>query len=336
MFLSILPAPNALWLAIILLIVGLAVIIKGGDFFVDASVWMAEVFHMPKFLIGATIVSLATTLPEMIVSIIAVVGGDYSISVGNAVGSVTANTGLILALSAIFVSGAVNRKDFGVKAFLIILAGVILLAFSLDGSFGWIESILLFLILIYYMYETIKSARRNALENKEQESSEEEAVKKDGKTVAWNICKFILGTAGIVLGADLLVTNSQIVALAAGIDEGIIAITIVAIGTSLPELVTTITSIVKKQGELGVGNIIGANIIDLVLILPICSIISGFNLEVVNQSRYLDMPALLVISLVAVVPTFITKKFRKWQGFLLLALYITYLVLAVTLFNVGK
>ena len=336
MFLSILPAPNALWLAIILLIVGLAVIIKGGDFFVDASVWMAEVFHMPKFLIGATIVSLATTLPEMIVSIIAVVGGDYSISVGNAVGSVTANTGLILALSAIFVSGAVNRKDFGVKAFLIILAGVILLAFSLDGSFGWIESILLFLILVYYMYETIKSARRNALENKEQESSEEEAVKKDGKTVAWNICKFILGTAGIVLGADLLVTNSQIVALAAGIDEGIIAITIVAIGTSLPELVTTITSIVKKQGELGVGNIIGANIIDLVLILPICSIISGFNLEVVNQSRYLDMPALLVISLVAVVPTFITKKFRKWQGFLLLALYITYLVLAVTLFNVGK
>lgn len=346
MFLTILPAPTAVWLAAILLVVGLAVIIKGGDFFVDASVWMAEVFHMPKFLIGATIVSLATTLPEMIVSIIAVAGGDYSISVGNAVGSVTANTGLILALSAIFVSGAIDKKDFGIKALLIIVAGVILLAFSLDGSFGIIESILLIIVLVVYMIHTIKSAKRNSeevktadasddQENIENKESEKEEVKKDKKTVIWNIVKFILGTAGIVLGADLLVTNSQIVAKAIGISEGIIAVTVVAIGTSLPELVTTITSIVKKQGELGVGNIIGANIIDLVLILPICSVISGFNLEVVDQSRYLDMPSLLVVSLVAVVPTFITGKFKKWQGFVLLLLYAVYLFLAIRLFNIA-
>ena len=346
MFLTILPAPTAVWLAAILLVVGLAVIIKGGDFFVDASVWMAEVFHMPKFLIGATIVSLATTLPEMIVSIIAVAGGDYSISVGNAVGSVTANTGLILALSAIFVSGTIDKKDFGIKALLIIVAGVILLAFSLDGSFGIIESILLIIVLVVYMIQTIKSAKKNSeevktadasdnQENIENKESEKEEVKKDKKTVIWNIIKFILGTAGIVLGADLLVTNSQIVAKAIGISEGIIAVTVVAIGTSLPELVTTITSIVKKQGELGVGNIIGANIIDLVLILPICSVISGFNLEVVDQSRYLDMPSLLVVSLVAVVPAFITGKFKKWQGLVLLLLYAVYLFLAVRLFNIA-
>lgn len=344
--LTILPAPSTTWLAVILLIVGLVIIIKGGDFFVDASVWIAEVLHMPKFLIGATIVSLATTLPEMIVSIIAVTGGDYSISVGNAVGSVTANTGLILALSAIFVGGVIQRRDFGIKALLIIIAGLILFLFSLDGSFGVIESILLILVLIYYMFETIRSAKKAAMENKgdiesidenqeNDKKDEKEVVKKDKKTIIINILKFIFGTAGIVLGADLLVTNSQIVASAIGISDGIIAVTVVAIGTSLPELVTTITSIVKKHGDLGVGNVIGANIIDLVLILPICSLISGFKLEIVDQSRFLDMPALLVISLLAVLPTFITKKFHKWQGFLLLALYIAYIVMAVTIFKIA-
>lgn len=345
--LAILPAPTAIWLAVVLLIVGLAVIIKGGDFFVDAAVWMAEVLHMPKFLIGATIVSLATTLPEMIVSIIAVSEGDYAISIGNAVGSVTANTGLILALSAIFVSGKVDRKDFSIKAILIMVAGLILLIFSIDKEFGWIESILLMVVFIYYMYEVVKSAKNASLKLEEnvneeapikEENTEVEEVKDakpSGKTIVWNIIKFILGTAGIVLGADLLVTNSQIVASAIGVSDGIIAITVVAIGTSLPELVTTITSIVKKQGELGVGNIIGANIIDLVLILPICSLISKFQLEVVDQSRFLDMPALLVISGVAVIPTMITKKFHKWQGFLLLALYIAYIVLAVTVFKIA-
>ena len=153
-------------------------------------------------------------------------------------------------------------------------------------------------------------------------------VKKDKKAVITNIIKFVLGVAGIVIGAQLLVDNSQIVAKAIGISDGLIAITVVAIGTSLPELITTITSIVKKQGELGVGNIIGANIIDLVLILPICSFISKGNLEVAKQCAYIDLPALLVISSVAVIPTLINKKFTKVQGIILLILYIAYIVLA--------
>ena len=116
---------------------------------------------MPKFLIGATIVSIATTLPEMIVSIIAVCGGNYAISIGNAVGSVTANTGLILAISAIFVSGAIERRDFGIKSILIILSTVIIFIFGLSGKFGIFPSIVLLAILIYYMYETAISAKKN-------------------------------------------------------------------------------------------------------------------------------------------------------------------------------
>ncbi len=328
-----------IWVAVILLIVGLVAIIKGGDWFVDAAVWMAEVLHMPKFLIGATIVSLATTLPEMIVSVIdtctavAVANGggtaDFSIAIGNAVGSVTANTGLIMAISAVFVLSHVDKKDFGFKALLIIVIGVILLGFSLSGKFGIVPSIMVLILFIIYMVQTAKTAKTLF----EQKHEEEETVDKSKKAIWSNIGLFVIGTIGIVLGADLLVENAKIVAKAAGISDGIIAVTLVAIGTSLPELITTITSIVKKQGELGVGNIIGANIIDMALILPICSFITGGQLTVTPQSMYLDMPALLAVSLVVVVPTYITGKLKKWQGFTLLALYAAYITIAVLVFN---
>lgn len=327
-FASILPTTNNIWIAVLLLALGIIFIIKGGDFFVDASVWVAEVLKMPKFLIGATIVSIATTLPEMIVSIIAVAGGNFAISIGNALGSVTANTGLILAISAIFVGGVINRRDFGIKAILIMAATVIIFIFGLTGTFGILPSILLLVILIYYMYETAASAKRSIETIEEREATDEKA---EPKKIIINIIKFVVGAAGIVLGADLLVENAKLLASAIGVSDGIIAITIVAIGTSLPELITTITSITKKQGDLGVGNIIGANIIDLVLILPICSFISKGQLIIEPQSMFLDIPASLVISLVAVVPALIFKKFTKLQGFVMLALYILYIVLAATI-----
>ena len=144
---AIFPVTNSIWIAVLLLVIGIIFIIKGGDFFVDASVWVAEVLRMPKFLIGATIVSIATTLPEMIVSIIAVCGENYAISIGNALGSVTANTGLIWAISAIFVSGAIERRDFGVKSILIILSTVTIFLFGLSGKFGIFPSIILVIIL---------------------------------------------------------------------------------------------------------------------------------------------------------------------------------------------
>lgn len=329
MFVSILPTTSNVWLAVVLLVVGIIFIIKGGDFFVDASVWVAEVLKMPKFLIGATIVSIATTLPEMIVSIIAVTGGNFAISIGNALGSVTANTGLILAISAIFIGGVIERRDFGIKSILIIASTLIIFIFGLTGSFGILPSVLLLVVLIYYMYETAVCAKNSSNVVEKNDATDQTKVKT--KTLIINVIKFIVGAAGIILGADLLVENAKLLASAIGISDGIIAITIVAIGTSLPELITTVTSIVKKQGDLGVGNIIGANIIDLVLILPVCSFISRGQLIIEPQSMYLDIPACLLISLVAVLPTLIYKKFTKIQGAFLLILYITYIILAATI-----
>ncbi len=321
--------------AIALLIAGLILIIKSGDIFVDASAWMADEFHVPKFLIGVTIVSFATTLPELLVSIFAVIEGSYDMGIANAVGSVTANTGLILAISAIFVGCKIDRKDFGIKGFIILLTSIILFAFCLSKSFGIIPSILFLIIFVIHMAITIKSAMKKDRDvTKVMEIAEEvtETKKSTKKDKAINIFKFIFGALGIAVGAKLLVDNATEVASALNISEGIVGITIVAIGTSLPELVTTITSIVKKQGDLGVGNVIGANIIDLVLILPICSFIANGNLIVSEQAYMLDIPVLLVLSLIAVVPTLIFKKFNKIQGIGMLVIYIAYVACAAIFF----
>ena len=154
-----------------------------------------------------------------------------------------------------------------------------------------------------------------------------------GKEAVFKVVFFVLGAVMLVFGSNLLVDHGSAIATAIGIPEAIIAITMIAIGTSLPELVTTITAIVKKQSGLSAGNIIGANIIDLSLILPLSSIVSGGRLEISNQGWMLDMPACLVIVAVAIIPTLFTEKFKKWQGALMICMYAGYLAVAMTCFT---
>ena len=141
-----------------------------------------------------------------------------------------------------------------------------------------------------------------------------------------NIVLFVLGAAGIVIGSDLLVDNGTLLAQRLGVPENVIALTAVAIGTSLPELVTAITSIVKKEASLSVGNVIGANIIDTALILPVCSVISGGTLQVAASTVRVDMPVCLAVTMIALIPALISQRFRRWQGVVLIAIYVAYLL----------
>lgn len=315
-----------------LLVLGIILIVKGGDVFVDAATWMAEVSGIPKFIIGATVVSVATTLPELFVSVIAASQGKVDMSIGNAVGSVTANIGLIMALSLIFIPMAIKRKDFAVKVSLMMGAALLLVVFGSGGSFGIFPSVLFLCIFAVNVAENIISAKRAMGKPDPKDTSElDDSLNTTRKTIAVNLAKFILGAAAIVWGADLLVDNGSKLATIMGVPERIISVTIIAIGTSLPELVTTITSIVKKQGNLSVGNIIGANIIDLTLIMPICAIVSGGALPVTQQVGSIDLPACLVVGAIAVIPTMITKKFSRWQGFVLIAVYIAYVIITTVI-----
>lgn len=311
-----------IFICILLFIVGIVLIVKGGDFFVDAAAWIAEVSGIPKLIIGATIVSVATTLPEMLVSVMAAVRGSVDMSIGNAVGSVTANIGLIMAISLICIPSIIDRRQYLPKSVLMLTAAFIVALCGFTGSVSITLCVFLLIVFSAFIYENVSSAKKSL-------GSEAPDTKPatDKKTIIINIAKFIFGAAGIIIGADLLVDNGSELARLCGISERIIGVTIVAVGTSLPELITTITAISKKQASLSVGNIIGANIMDLTLIMPLSAIISGKPLPVAHTSAILDLPAALVVGLIALVPALISNKFRRWQGFALLGAYIGYLAL---------
>ena len=326
-----------IFIAVLLLAVGIALIVKGGDFFVDAASWFAEVSGIPKPIVGATVVSFATTLPELLVSAFAAVEtratGDLGLvdmAIGNAVGSVTANLGLIFAIALIAMPTVIRRKDYLLKMLLMLGAGTVVVASALifEGV-GLLSSVVLLAIFAVAMFDNIREAVITVKAEKAANAASGDKEPVNGKLITVNVLKFLLGAAGIVFGADLLVDNASALASLCGVSDRVISVTIVAIGTSLPELVTTLTAIVKKQASLSAGNIIGANIIDLTLILPVCAVISGGTLPVVGTVGVLDMPACLLIGAVACIPTIITKKFARWQGVLLLGLYAAYMVLTV-------
>ena len=183
---------------------------------------------------------------------------------------------------------------------------------------------ILLVLFVVFMAENVLTAKR-----KMGASDGDVRPARDRRSVTVNVLKFVLGAAGIVAGAQLMVNNGTALARLLGIPEAIIGATLVAIGTSLPELVTTLTAIAKKQSSLSIGNIVGANIIDLTVILPLCAVVSGKSLPMLAQNIQLDMPFCLALCLLAVVPTMISGKFRRSQGALLLAVYAAYIVLLV-------
>ncbi len=306
----------------LLFALGIALVFKGGDVFVDAASSIAKALKIPTFIIGATIVSLATTLPEMIVSVFAAAEGKTEMAVGNAVGSVTANTSLILAIAMTAMAIACSRKKFLKQMLLLIAASSVLWLACLTGALSIWGSVVLALIFILFMVQNVISA-------KSEISSSEESAPVDKKQIIKNVVLFIVGAAAIVWGSNLMVDNGSEIAKILGVSERIIAVTLVAVGTSLPELVTTITAIVKKESGLSIGNIIGANIIDLSLILPICSLVSGKELPVSASSIRIDLPVCLLVTLIALIPMIFRQKASKIQGFILLAVYAAYIVIVI-------
>lgn len=347
-------------IVLVLFIVGLVLIIKGGDWFVDSASWIAEVLGVPKFVIGATIVSIATTLPEMIVSIAATAKGNVEMAAGNAIGSVTANTAMIMGLFIVCMPFAVKRKEFSPKALMMFGASAMLILGCIftekfqhefiAGENNWYYSlstygvVILIVIFIAFFIENFVSMK-NADTQLEpspdniglQEEDDIVPTKETATGKDWfkNVAMFIIGATATVVGAELLVNSGTVLAENIGIPQRLISVIAIAIGTSLPELVTTITALRKKEGALSVGNILGANIIDLTLILPICSFVSLGKgqgaLAVAASSVTIDMVMCLAAIGVAIIPTIISKKFHRWQGVVMLTGYLGYVIATVVM-----
>ena len=313
--------PDSPVLVFLLFGIGLLCIIKGGDWFVDAASWIAEVSGIPQFIIGATIVSLATTLPEILVSVMAAASGSVDMATGNAIGSVTANTGMILGISIVAMPVAIESRKYLPKTIIFIGSIILLWVLSLSGELSMVGAFIMLAVFLIFIWENIHEAK------KDMGTGKSETVQKDKKTVVKNIALFIIGAAGIVIGSRLLVDNGTIIAKdILGIPERVVSLTMVAIGTSLPELVTTITAIAKKQSALSVGNIVGANIIDMILILPLCSFVMGGSLPVAWSTLWVDLPVSLVVAVICLVPALIKGKLMRWQGILSLLVYAGYVV----------
>lgn len=350
-FLESFFATANLGIVVALFVLGLILIIKGGDWFVDSASWIAEVLGVPKFVIGATIVSIATTLPEMIVSVVATAGGKVDMASGNAIGSVTANTAMIMGIFIVCMPFAVKRKEFAPKAIMMLAAAIAITMgtgltglVTVDGYEGQYHTlstigvIVLFAIFIAFFIENFISMKNSSNQIEPdphgiglQEEDGITPTKANTTAADWikNIAMFVIGAVCIVAGAQLLINGGTRIAKEMHISERVIGVIAVAIGTSLPELVTTITALRKKEGALSVGNILGANIIDLALILPICSFVSmgkGQGALIVSPGSVFDMIICICAVAIAVIPTLFTKKLQRWQGVVSLTGYLGYVV----------
>lgn len=325
---------------IIMLAIGFILLIKGGDWFVDGATGIARRFHLPEILIGATVVSIGTTLPEVMVSAGAAVQGSGSIAYGNAIGSIICNTALISAITIAIKPGAAARKSMVLPVSFFYLSAILYcLGAYIFGKFTLAMGIVLLLTFVIYMVSTVLRMKNSAgNSNPVEEGHDEEASEEENNgSLVKDIILLLLGAAVIAVGADLLVDNAILIAEKCGVSEKVIGLTIVALGTSLPELVTAITSLVKGHGSLSLGNIIGANLFNLVLVSGVAITLNPFEVPVsgliggINASLVLDIPVMLGVMTILTVPTLIKEKLSRWQGILLLCIYAAFCILQFTI-----
>jgi len=314
---------------VLLFVAGLVLLIKGGDWFVDGATGIARRFRIPEIIVGATVVSIGTTLPEVMVSATGALNGQGSMAYGNAIGSIICNTALIAAITVAIRPGKVDRKALIMPVlFFFGSAAVYCLTAYLTGYFSRPLGIGLLAIFLVYMIITIRQGFKNPAPEGEEPGEE------GGKPKAlWlELVLLIVGAAIIAVGADLLVDNGTIIAKELGVPESVIALTFVALGTSLPELVTAITSLAKGHGSLSLGNVIGANIFNLVLVSGVSVTLAPFEIPTastiagMNASLVMDIPVMLGVMALLTVPALLTKKLHRWQGILLLGIYAAFCV----------
>ena len=312
-------------------------LIKGGDWFVDGATGIARRFRIPEIIVGATVVSIGTTLPEVMVSATSAVMGHGEIAYGNAIGSVICNTALIAALTLAILPGKVDRKSFRTPViFFFIAAAFYILNAYLFGGFARWSGIVLLSIFAVYMILTVRqglAGAGNDLPAADEEEEREKPIESVRARALWlDLVLLVVGAALIAVGADLLVDNGTKIAAALGVPESVIALTFVALGTSLPELVTAITSLAKGHGALSLGNVVGANLFNLVLVSGMSITLNPFELPAgktvagMNASLVVDVPVMLIVMWIMTIPALITGRMGRWQGISLLMIYAAFCV----------
>lgn len=303
---------------VLLFMLGLVLICVGGDRLVDAAVAIARKMKIPQIVVGATIVSLGTTLPEILVSTTAAFNGSAAIAAGNAFGSIICNTALIAGLSqTIRPAERVGASSIAWRSFFFFLAAGAMEVYGLiKGTYDRPAGVLLLAAFVLY---ACLNVRLSSGDDNEEETENGEDVSVPIQLLILAVC------AGLLYeGANLLVDNGILIAQALGVPERVIAVTFIALGTSLPELVTSLMSLIKGYGNVGLGNVIGANILNLLLVIGIPAVVEGIPME--RQTVMVDIPLAISVMAVLLVPILVRKKSSRIQGIVLLGIYILYCI----------
>ena len=366
-------------ISVILFAIGLVLLIKGGDWFVDGATGIAKRFNLPDIVVGATVVSIGTTLPEVMVSTTGALQGSGAMAYGNAIGSIICNTALIAAISIVCNPGPVNTKSMKTPViFFFCSAALYCVASYFLGEFPRWMGFMMLGIFVVYTVLTVRNGLKNpdaAAEEEEEEEDDGKGIKgevillaacaigiallsnlvtgilmlvafaayvvlkvkpakPEGKSLIEELLFLVIGAAVIAVGADFLVEHGQIIAIGLGVPATVVALLFVALGTSLPELVTTITSLKKGRASLGVGNVIGANVFNLVLVSGVAVSLAPFEVPCenflldtgLNMSLVFEIPVMLGVMCLMTIPALLNKKLARWQGIALLGIYAAFVV----------
>lgn len=298
-------------MSFILLLIGFLLLIKGADYFVDSASAIARKFHIPSMIIGLTIVSIGTSLPELSVSLTSALIGKNDLAVANVVGSNIFNMLMGLGVTSIISKLPIEKNTIENDIPFLNIIGSILLILMLNLTLGRFEGMLLIGLLIGFLFYIIKPVLNNKEESKEES-------KLSFKTILLGI----LGVVGIILGGDMVVDSASNIAKMFGMSQNLIGLTVVALGTSLPEFVTSVIAGIKGENEIAIGNIIGSNIFNILMILGISSIISPIVISFISVIDIMFMIAIGILLYVFVVKS---KTLKRYQGIVFVFLYIGYI-----------
>ena len=302
----------------LLLLIGIAGLVVGGESLVRSAVGLNMRFKLSPLLIGTTVVSFGTSAPELIVSINAVLGGNSSIAVGNVIGSNVANIGLVLAITILLRTLIVKGNKYLWSWILMIVSSLMFFLFSLDYVISSFEGIILLLGLITFIWLSIRREM-----NPGDNNDFIEGVNNKKISSLWIILYFIVGAIGLFFGSKLLISNAVIIAKTMGVSDFIIGISVVALGTSLPELVTSVIAISKGQNSISIGNLLGSNIFNVFAVLGVTSIIKPLNIGPFLLA--IDLPIMIGFIIVLGLFMFIGKRLGVIEGLTLLVAYFSYM-----------
>jgi cation:H+ antiporter len=309
----------------LIFVVGLVLLVYSGKYLVQSGVSIAKHFNVPTMVIGVTVIAFGTSAPELLVSVKAALSNSPEIAFGNVVGSNISNIGLVLAITAILIPIPVNKTVLRVDWPVMMLASVLLYFFTLNNILGFFESLILFILLVAYLYYSVYQSKKI---NKKVDINDKE--EKPQYSMLISVVLIIVSSLGLAFGANLLVKSAVNIATVWGVSERVISITIVAFGTSVPELTASIIAAMKKQTDISIGNIVGSNIFNIMAVLGITGMIQEIHIDHVAFAFDIIWMMFIAILLFFFIYPFKTVYLNRVEGVLLFLSYVIYMALVLT------